>query len=387
MRAGARGGPAGALALAAMAAGCGGSARVGTGTVSPVDSLIVYDVLVANEASDAVSLVRFQPGRNAQVASEIPMSEHAGEIEGLSGLAVAPDRSRWYASLSRGDPNGRIWKMSEDTLIGAAEVGGSPGAMDITPDGRLLFVANRNLDGPPVASSISIVHTATMTEVARSTTCIQPEGSRLDASAARLYTTCRRSDQLVEIDAHSYRVLRRLSLEPGREKALASDASGTRLAHGLLDGSNLCLPSWVETGRGVAANRFVYVTCAGSGGVDIVDTHTWSVVGRVALGGAPVMVAGTPDGSRLVVTLRDAQAVAVVDLRAGREIGRVRTSVPLPHGVAVSPDGRYAFVTGEATGVDPGTVDVIDLRTPERVASTKVRFQPGPIVFWRMSGG
>lgn len=315
------------------------------------------------------------------------MSEHPGEIEGLSGLVVAADRSRWYVSLSRSDPNGRVWKMSADTLIGAAEVGGSPGAMDITPDGRLLFIANRNLDGPPVPSSISVVHTASMTEVGRATTCIQPEGSRLDASGWHLFSTCRRSDQLVEIDARSFRVLRRLSLEPGHEQPVAPDAMGGRLSYGLLDGSSLCLPTWVETGRGVAANRRVYVTCAGSGDLDEVDTGSWSVVRRVALGGTPTMAAATPDGTRLVVTLRDAQSVAVVDVRAGRELGRVRTSAPLPHGVVVSPDGRYAFVTSEATGVDPGRVDVIDLRTPERVASTAVRFQPGPIAFWTMSRG
>ena len=34
----------------------------------------------------------------------------------------------------------------------------------------------------------------------------------------------------------------------------------------------------------------------------------------------------------------------------------------ITHGVTVSPDNRFAFVTVEGVADDPGTVDVIDLR-------------------------
>lgn len=382
-----------AAALGLVVVGCAAAPAATTLRPGPMpgapDSGLVYVVLVANEASDLVSEVRFSPGRGASVGTEAAVGMRTGEIEEVSGLRGAPDGSRWYVSLARGVPNGRVWKMdtATDTLLGSAEVGGSPGALDITPDGRFLFVANRGLDGPPVPSSVSVVYTATMTEVARPVTCIRPAGSRLDAAARRVYSTCRHSDQLVEIDTRSYGVSRRLSLRPGQEHEVGPAAARDHTPHGLLDSSATCLPSWVETGRGVAANRFVYVTCASSGDVDIVDTRAWSVVQRVQLGGSPAEAAATPDGSRLVVALRDAQSVAVVDLRVGRELARVRTSAPVPHGVVVSPDGRYAFVSNEAAGSDVGTVDVIDLRTPERVASTAVRFQPGPIAFWGLIPG
>jgi DNA-binding beta-propeller fold protein YncE len=49
------------------------------------------------------------------------------------------------------------------------------------------------------------------------------------------------------------------------------------------------------------------------------------------------------------------------------------------HGVAVSPDDRYAFVSVEGVGSEPGTVEVIDLRTLARVAAVDVGQMAGGI--------
>lgn len=59
------------------------------------------------------------------------------------------------------------------------------------------------------------------------------------------------------------------------------------------------------------------------------------------------------------------------------------TSTTIPHGVAVSPDSRYAFVTVEGVGAGAGKVDIFDLRTFERVADVEVGQQAGGITFWR----
>ena len=49
----------------------------------------------------------------------------------------------------------------------------------------------------------------------------------------------------------------------------------------------------------------------------------------------------------------------------------------------ISPDSRYAFVSAEGRGDDPGAVDVFDLRSNERVASVEVGPQAGGIAFWK----
>ena len=92
-------------------------------------------------------------------------------------------------------------------------------------------------------------------------------------------------------------------------------------------------------------------------------------------------------GSKLVATLKGEQAVAVFDLEAGEEVGRISASQSVTHGVVTSPDGRYAFVSNEAVGSTLGTLDVIDLDTLELVASVELGHQSGGIDFWRMATG
>ena len=51
--------------------------------------------------------------------------------------------------------------------------------------------------------------------------------------------------------------------------------------------------------------------------------------------------------------------------------------------MAVSDDDRYAFVSIEGTGSQPGTVDVIDLGALVKVATLDVGQQAGGIDFWK----
>ena len=59
----------------------------------------------------------------------------------------------------------------------------------------------------------------------------------------------------------------------------------------------------------------------------------------------------------------------------------------MTHGVVITPDGRYAFVTNEAVGATRGTVDVIDIEAGVIVASVDLHYQPGGLGFWKMEGG
>ena len=64
--------------------------------------------------------------------------------------------------------------------------------------------------------------------------------------------------------------------------------------------------------------------------------------------------------------------------------GNIRpTTRRVPSGLVISPDSRYAFVTQEGVGSEPGAVDVIDLRALTRVASVDLGQQAGGIDFWK----
>jgi DNA-binding beta-propeller fold protein YncE len=340
-------------------------------------------VYVANESSDLVSRVAFKPGEGARVDGNVPVGMMPADVDGPHGLTVSPDGNSWFVSMAHGTPFGRVWKYAAgaDTAAGRVELGLFPASMAMTPDGQFLYVVNFNLHGDPVPSSVSIVHAPTMTEVARPVTCVMPHGSRFNAAGTRHYSTCMHSEQLVEIDARSFQITNRFSVMPGHEGALALDDRGQQM-HGM--GGKVCSPTWAQPGRGSYAGM-VYVPCNRSQEVLEIDLAAKKVTRRFATGKGPYNLTVTPDGQRLLITLKADQGVQIVDLDQAREVARIATSQPITHGVVVSPDGRFAFVTNEAIGSTQGTVDVIDLGSLRRVASAAVAHQPGGIDFWRIT--
>ncbi len=115
-----------------------------------------------------------------------------------------------------------------------------------------------------------------------------------------------------------------------------------------------------------------------------VDLLSWRVQRTFETGPGPYNLDLTPDGSTLVATYKGGDAVGFWDLESGRERARTATSRTIPHGVAVTPDGEYAFVTLEGVGGDPGTVEVYYVSTGERVGAVDVGKQAGGIAFWKM---
>ena len=94
-------------------------------------------------------------------------------------------------------------------------------------------------------------------------------------------------------------------------------------------------------------------------------------------------LATTHDGKLLVGTNKRGQSVSVVDLATGKEVAVLPTKRKVASGVVISTDDRYAFVTVEGIGSEPGTVEIIDLRALRTVASVDVGQQAGGIDFWK----
>ncbi len=96
----------------------------------------------------------------------------------------------------------------------------------------------------------------------------------------------------------------------------------------------------------------LFVANSGSDTVSLIDTannavtRTWNVRGKSKLPGAtPTGLALSPDESRLYVTLADQNALAVIDLKSGKNepMGMIPTGW-YPTSVVVSGDGKRLFV-------------------------------------------
>ncbi|MEM8711235.1 MAG: cytochrome D1 domain-containing protein, partial [Planctomycetota bacterium] len=349
-------------------------------------------LLVAAESADQVYELRFD-GTRFHVLDVVEVGYQATEIEGPHGLTVAPDGRHWYVSIAHGKPNGLLYKYSAgaNELVGEAELGLFPATMEISRDTGFLYCVNFDLHGDMSPSTVSVVDVEGMVEIEAVVTGSMPHGSRLSPDGSRHFSCAMMSDELIEVDAISMEVVRRMELTdgtgrpgaPGHDVEAEEDESGDDSKDGgeHPGGEHVAItkPTWVQPHP---SKPLAYVALNGAHQVVEVDLAKWEVVRRFPTGRAPYNLDVTRDGRRLVITYKGAQSVGVIDLASGEELARIPTTRRIPHGVVLTPDGRYAFVSCEDKGATPGCVDAIDLSLLKKVASVDVGLQAGGIALF-----
>ena len=366
-----------------------------------------YWAYVGAESADMIYRIRFDAS-GAAVEKAIAIGELAAEMEGPHGLAISRDGKYLHMTTGHGFPDGKYWKyvLGPDTLAGPGILlGNFPASIDISPDGLYAISANFNLHGDMVPSSQSVIYTPTATEVKRIITCTMPHGSRIDPTGKFQYSGCMMDDQLVEIDTRTFKVSRRFSLAKGKEGPLKPDDRGEMAAHlakpaqnpnkpevdpadvghgdmRMTMTPNTCSPTWAQPSTTGAK---IYVACNKADEIIEVDRDSWKITRRIPTGRGVYNLAVTPDGKLIVATLKQGNAVEVFNLESGTSVAKIPTSNKVAHGVTISSDSKYAFVSSEGIGAEPGKVDVIDLVAMAKVGTADVGQQASGIAFWKMA--
>ena len=388
--------PGSALALILVAAGLHTGSDGLQGQDGPENTYYVY---VGAESADLMHRIAWGPD-GASIDATTPVGEIAVETEGPHGFNASRDGEFVYMTTGHGVPDGKLWKFhaGPDTLVGDPTLLGLfPATIDLTPDGLYAFVANFNLHGEMVPSTVSVVYTPDMIEVDQIETCIMPHGLRMAPDGLFAYSNCMMNDVTVEIDTRTFEVSRLFSVKPGQEGAIDAPEAGMMdhsgipmdrgqmdmgaMGHGGLPMSNECSPTWAEPS---ADGETLFIACNKADRIHEVDRDSWALIRSFETGRAPYNLDVTPDGRLLVATLKAGAAVEFFSLETGESLATTESTTTVTHGVVVSPDSRYAFVSVEGVGAEPGKVDIYDLRTFERVADIEVGQQAGGITFWRM---
>lgn len=201
-------------------------------------------------------------------------------------------------------------------------------------------------------------------------------------------------DMLVEIDARSLKAARHFVLTKGREVGGSGSPKATPHAmHSMPDmkssghgmeppkpGDSSCSPTWAQPSRDGSS---IYVACNASSEIVEINANSWQLVRRMPARPGVYNLATTHDGLRLLATNKRDQSVSIYDLKSGKELARLPTKRKVLHGVVVSPDDLYAFVTVEGVGSEPGTVEVIDLKSLKTVATIDVGLGAAGIDFYK----
>ena len=323
-----------------------------------------YRLYVVSESGDIVTQLAWD-GATLTTLKTVPVGIMPADIDGPHNITLSPDGRSYYVTIAHGTPYGSLWKMAVDgdTLLGRAPVEMFPTTISVTPDGELAFVANSDFYGDhPRTNLVSVIYTPQMTPLTNVAACDMPHGVKVNHAGTFVYISCMNSDEVLEIDRQSLGITR-------RHKTGAAMGMGG------------CMPTFVSLS---ADDKRLYVACNHGNSLQVIDAATLTLVKEIPTGAGAYNVEPSPDGKWVIVTNKKAQSVSVISADSLVEVARVPTTKKIPHGVAFSPDGRYAFISQESIGVDPGAVDVLDLTTRTKVATAPVPLQPTGITLRRL---
>lgn len=340
---------------------------------------------VAAESEDQVHLIHFNAGtEKAEIAKTINVGRYPTEIDGPHGISVSPDGKYWFVSIAHGNPYGLLakYETGTDELISTTELGLFPATMEISEATGLLYVVNFNLHGEMEPSTVSVIEPESMTRLTDIDTGIMPHGSRVSASGKELYHVSMMTDELIEINTGSLQLSRRLKLSESKDMNGMDHSS---MDHSAMNHDNMKhkpveKPTWADPHPN---KPFVYVAGNGSNEILEVDTEKWEVTRRFKTGKAPYNLEVSPDGKLVVVSYKGEGSTGIWDIESGKELAKVANTRRVSHGVAISPDSKYAFISVEGIGGEPGSVDVINLENNTLVDYVETGKQAGGIYFWK----
>ncbi len=341
-----------------------------------------YFLYVAAESEDQVHLVHFNAEtEKAEIAKTIDVGRYPTEIDGPHGVSVSPDGEYWFVSIAHGNPYGWLakYKTGTDELVGTTELGMFPATMEISQATGLLYVVNFNLHGEMVPSTVSVVDPESMFRLTDIDTGIMPHGSRVSSNGKHMYHVSMMTDELIEVNTASMEVSRKLKLsESGGMDHSSMDHSG--MNHGNMKHSPKEKPTWADPHP---TKPFVYVAGNGSNELLEINTDNWEITRRFTTGKAPYNLEVSPNGKLVVVSYKGEGSTGIWDIETGKELAKVANTRRVSHGVTISPDSKYAFISVEGIGGEPGSVDVINLETNTLVDYVETGKQAGGIYFWK----
>ena len=270
-------------------------------------------------------------------------------------IVVEPDGSFWYVTLI-GD--NRIAKFDRNDRLVAQATFETPGMMALHPTADLLFVG-RSMTAVNPPPRIGVLRRSDMKIDEVGVLFPRPHAMTVTPNGEHAYTASLAINQIAAVDVRTERV--ELTQVAGAPHALMQFAISP-------DGKLLAI-------SGELSARVLLF--------DATEPLKPKLIAEIPVEHQPFDPAFTPDGRTIVLGNKAANTVTLIDVASRKVSAVVRgAGIAQPHGVAISPDSRFAYVTnnnlkgtgehamhnmvggsqgGAAQPAGPGTVVVIDL--------------------------
>lgn len=318
-------------------------------------------IYVASQGADEVSVLDL----DALVVFRIVDVGTSPNLDGPHNIWVDGPGRRWYVSLINAQPGVVAqYDAATDAFLARAVVGDSPANGVTSADGSRVYVTNWDQRTDRLGT-VRVIDAASMTVVDTIQVGGRPHGITMSPDGRYLYTTNYYTDDVSVVD---------LSLPEPAEVSRIPVA---------LDTDPLTPLEYQPNDVVVSPDgRFLFISLfqQDRAEVRVLDLEGDSLYAVVPTGGSAFLEELSPGGGELYVADWGSNTVSVI---RAPDLVNVATLADghfsKPHGVAFSPDGRYAFVTSEnrdgtapehhpgSAGGPNGNLAVIDTATREVV--------------------
>lgn len=311
-------------------------------------------IFVADEGSDTVSVIDGESLRRV-AAVRVGSAPHNVQVSPDGRLVWVTNNGEAHGESRRAMPKGEhaemkvrgeLWALEATggKIVAKIPVGLHPAHVVLTPDGRFAYVTNGGDD------SVSIVDATVRQVVATIKVGAYPHGIRISPDGREAYVANLKGGSISIIDIGSRREVARIEVGKGPAQTGFSP-----------DG------------------RMAFVSLSQEDAVALIDPVSRKLLGKVPVGRAPIQIHATPDSRTLLVANqgskeRPSDTLSFIDIEKRRVRQTVRTDRGA-HGVTVQSDGRRAFVSN----VYANNVSVVDLASGKVVASIRVGRAPNGI--------
>jgi len=290
-------------------------------------------IYVANQGSDEVSVIDL----DALVTFRLVTIGVSPNLEGPHNIWIenAPAKRYWYVTLINSGVLEQ-YDTGTDALRARATIGASPANGVTSPDGARVYVTRWENSASRIGK-VMVVDAASMAVIDTIDVGWRPHGIAISPNGTRLYTTNYNSDDVSVVD---------LTLpEPAEIARIPVAADVDPLTPGQYQPNEAILST---------DGTLLFVALFVRPEVRVIDVVADTLLTVVSTGGTGFLEEiRPPDGAELYVADWGKPGGG-----AGTTVSIVNTAtlVPTviqnenfsrPHGVAFSPDGRYAFVTNE----------------------------------------
>ena len=288
-----------------------------------------------------------------------------------------------------------IVDAARDTVIGQITVGGRPRGIRVSPDQRTLFVAVSRPSALPVAKSaeydfVVAVDVRTHKIIRRYSVGSDPEQLDISPDGRTLYVANEDAGTASIVDVKSGKITTALTVGPeaegvrstkdGRWVYVTSEA-GNSIS--VINAKKQQLEKVLYVGarpRAIAfceLHRKAFVTNERTGDVSVVDLRSHDVSAVIALpkGSLPMDAAVSPDGKQVFVSVGRGNAVSVLSCTENTHLTSIPTGART-WGISLTQNGRKLYAANSLGN----TVSVIDTRTHTVIRTISVGDGPWGVV-------